>query len=102
MIALSLWKGLINTRSTGGVRATDRPAMASIIRQVAEQYGAAVEDVLGPSRGAFISEVRHAAMYECRAWCGRSYPAIGRAFNRHHTSVMHGVRRHMQQLGIEA
>lgn len=82
--------------------------MRDIKKLVAEKYGLRVSALDGPDRTAFVSQARHEAMWRCRQLLGRdgkprhSWPAIGRVFNRHHTSVMHGFRRHEERLALEA
>lgn len=62
---------------------------AAILADVARRYNVAVEAIRGPSRAASISRVRRLAYRELRA-AGYSYPEIGRAVGRDHTTVMYG------------
>jgi chromosomal replication initiation ATPase DnaA len=74
--------------------------MAEIAEEVALANGITVEDLKGPSRRTFIALPRQEAFarcYELRQRFGPAYslPAIGKYFgDRHHTTVLHGVRAH--------
>ena len=49
-------------------------------------------DLSGPSRRARIAHARQIAMFLCRRHTEESLEAIGRAFNRKHSSVLHSIR----------
>lgn len=63
-----------------------------VIAVTAAQYGLTVDDVTGPRRDNTAAAARHVAAWLLRE-SGRSYPEIGRALHRDHTSAMNGVRR---------
>lgn len=80
----------------------DRPGCLSIpeIQQaVARTFGLSLPQMLSRGRPRDVAHARQAAMYLCRelaagGWLGRrraagSFPRIGRAFARDHTSVIH-------------
>ncbi len=61
--------------------------------RVAELHGVSLREIRGPSRSQVVSAARAEAAYELRQ-LGLSYPRIGHHLGgKHHTSVMHGVRR---------
>lgn len=64
-----------------------------IIDLVANAHDIPTENLRGRSRRADIVRARHAAMYAVRQHTDLSYPAIGRLFNRDHTTVIHAVTR---------
>jgi chromosomal replication initiation ATPase DnaA len=64
-----------------------------VMAVTAEQFGWTPEDLTGPSRRVGVAFARHVAMYLCRTRTPLSLPALGRLFDRHHTSVMHAVRK---------
>jgi chromosomal replication initiator protein len=66
--------------------------MATIAR-VAARHGVTVREVLGSARSGLIVEARHAAMVEVRLEFGDSAAAIGRLFNRDHTTVLYALRK---------
>jgi hypothetical protein len=49
-------------------------------------------DIFGPARHAEIVDARHIVYYLARA-TGESYPRIGRAMSRDHTTILSGCRR---------
>lgn len=64
-----------------------------IIRNVAVTWGVSVEDIMGPRRTDRIAKARHHAMYEVTRLCPwMSYTALGRAFSRDHTTILHAVK----------
>lgn len=60
---------------------------------VAEHYRVTIHDLRGLSRVQYLVRARHMAM--TLAYCAtlHSWPEIGRAFGRHHTSAMHARER---------
>lgn len=72
--------------------------MRRIVMEVAMESGVSVHDILGKSHEREISKARHKAMFRVRRETGRSYPAIGRFFNRHHSTVIDGERAHIKRI----
>lgn len=62
------------------------------IRAVAQIANTTAADIVGPSRVAFHVRPRWALMLAMRE-SGMSLPGIGRHLNRHHTTVMDGIRQ---------
>lgn len=62
-----------------------------IVTATAAYYGIRVEDILGKSHTKECADPRKLAMYLCRKHLGLSYPAIGRAFDRDHSTVMKAI-----------
>lgn len=68
------------------------PAKTSaLMREWSEACGIPLDVLLGPSREAWIVEARQGLMWVLRHRLGLSYPEIGRAVKRDHTTAMHGV-----------
>jgi len=81
----------------GGVRRS----IARIIRDTADKYGLSSVDLVGRSRsGLTIIPARQEAMYLCAKDTPYGMKDIGKAFNRDHTTVLHGIRRHCERNGI--
>lgn len=60
----------------------------------AREYGISVADMLGPRRSRPVLEPRQIAMWlVCDIMPHKSLPQIGKAFDRDHTTVLHGKRR---------
>lgn len=70
-----------------------------IIRRIAKEFGVTVEELRGPDRRKRIAHIRHAAMYACVVETKLSYPQIGAAFNRDHSTVINAVRTHCRLTG---
>ena len=62
-----------------------------VIKQVAAHaFHVTVRDLEKKQRTQRLALVRYIAMYLTRELTGLSFPEIGRAFNRDHSTVMHG------------
>ncbi|MGF3022626.1 helix-turn-helix domain-containing protein [Methylobacterium aquaticum] len=59
---------------------------------VAQDYGTSLAQMRGPARKSVDVTPRQIAMYLAHHLIGRSLPAIGRYFNRGHTTVLHAIR----------
>jgi hypothetical protein len=94
-VVLSLWRGLIAQPAVARDRA---PSMKEIAESVSWRYGVPMEDLRGPSRLKAFALARQAAMYEMVVEDRWSLPQIGLYFDRDHTTVLHGYRRHAQRL----
>lgn len=74
------------------IRPRHRP-IKRVIWEVSQAAQITPADILGRERTAHVVRARFAAMAICRDYLGLSYPAIGRAFKRDHTSVINAMRR---------
>ena len=63
-----------------------------IIATTASDHGLTVDDLVGKVRTRHISAARFEAMARIRAERKLSLPAIGRLFNRDHTTVLHALK----------
>ena len=72
-----------------------RKTMKQIALEVLDIYpGVSLAELKGSHRHKSIVEARQRAMYECqRQRPDLSYPAIGRFFEKDHTTVIHAVRK---------
>jgi chromosomal replication initiator protein len=57
---------------------------------VEKAYGIKHDDLLGHSKQRDITTARQIAMYLSRTLTNKSYPEIGRAFNKDHSAVIYG------------
>jgi chromosomal replication initiation ATPase DnaA len=64
-----------------------------ILKEVSEQYGVSCADLLSESRIREHTFPRFVVMWFCRVHTTMTFPEIGRALNRDHTSVINGVQR---------
>lgn len=65
-----------------------RMSMKSIVIATCEEFGVEMNDMLSKRRAREIVIPRHVAMWRCRKLTDRSYPEIGRFFDRDHTVPM--------------
>lgn len=65
--------------------------ISEIQRTVAAHFGTTVREMKSARRNRIITRPRQIAMYLSRELTPNSLPAIGRLFNRDHTTVMHAI-----------
>ncbi len=63
----------------------------SINDAVSKYYDIPVEDIKGKRKMQNIADARQIAMYLCRTLTDMSFESIGKAYDRHYTTVMHAV-----------
>ena len=68
------------------------PPFTSAVHRASIQHDVSRQDILGHNRRPHIVRARWQVMRELRDR-GWSLTAIGDAMNRHHTTVLHGLRR---------
>lgn len=82
------------------------PSRSDLIRfrieAVAKRHGLPLACILGARRTRPVSIARHEAYWEIKTTFGLSYPRLGVIFGRDHTSIMHGVRKHEERMGMAA
>lgn len=66
--------------------------VATIQRAVASYFGIDAEWMTQQCRKANLAHPRQVAMFLAREQLGKSYPFIGRQFQRDHTTVIHAYR----------
>jgi hypothetical protein len=74
-----------------------------IIRAVCDKYDVTLDELRSAARNKNITFARHECFYRFRHEIkqkGRplSLPEIGKAFNKDHTTIMHGINRHAERL----
>lgn len=77
------------------------PTVQEIIEAVAAHAGCSHADLTGPSRLAALVRARHLAIWLAHQ-IGRqelSLPALGRCFNRDHTTMIYALRQHEERSG---
>lgn len=72
---------------------TPAPLIEDIQSVVAARYGLTVRDIRARYRHKLLAYPRQTAMYLARQMTNRSLTEIGRVFHRHHTTVLHDIRR---------
>lgn len=81
---------------------TSKPVtLDRIIQVVAEQYRVTPDDLVSPKRNKEYTQPRHIACYLIRDMTGSSFQQIGKAFDRDHTSVMHGIKKVQREIDAD-
>ena len=76
------------------LRDSDRwTGVPEIIRCVADYYNIKPTEIVGKRRTGSIVRPRQVAIYLAKSLTTKSFPDIGREFNRDHTTVMHSIKR---------
>ena len=65
----------------------------AIMDEVAYETGVPVDEMVSESRERQVVEARDLAIKRIRSETTLSLPAIGRMFNRHHTTILSALRR---------
>ena len=60
-----------------------------VIENASKAYNIPISEIKGKSRQQDLVVARHIAIYNLRNKVGLSFPAIGKIFNRDHTTIMH-------------
>ena len=71
-----------------------------LIRDVAEQYGLTPEDIQASSQKATIAHPRQHVYYALYATGRCSLSMIGSWFNKDHSTILHGIRRHARRFNL--
>jgi chromosomal replication initiator protein len=69
-----------------------RPSIEAVQEAVASSFGVSRRELLSPARTARITKARQVAMYLSRELTDSSSSAVGAAFQRDHSTVLHAVR----------
>lgn len=75
-----------------GVIGLRRGKINEIVQQVSDLTCISVKDIMGKSRKAPITKARHLVWFVARQQ-GMTLQQIARAFDRDHTTVLHGIQR---------
>lgn len=76
-----------------------RMGLRAIHEEIALKHDISSDELRGPGRPQYICDVRHEAWYRQRL-AGFSFPQIGKFYRRDHTTILSGVRRHAEKLGV--
>ena len=76
--------------------------MEAIIKRVVAVFGVTEKTLFGPSRLRNVLLSRQVAMYLARELVGLSFPRIGAAFGRDHTTVLHACQKIEEALRTNA
>lgn len=76
-------------------------SIGMVVAGCSEEFGVPLVTLLSDQRGNGVAVPRQAAMALSYRLARKSLPAIGRAMNRDHTTVLHGVRRHEERAAAD-
>jgi hypothetical protein len=81
-------------------RLLDRHNLMPLVESILRSRGCSLDDILGPSRHGSLVETRHECWHECKFHAHKrmSFKELGRAFNRDHSTIISGIRRHAELL----
>lgn len=77
------------------------PSVAAIAVAVADAWGIALRAIHSDRREQPVALARQVAMHLARRLTGQSFPAIGRALGRDHSTVMHGHREILRRCAAD-
>ena len=69
------------------------PTIEDVQEATCHFFGLKVKDLIGKERARHLIEARHVSMFICRKLKRFSFPSIGRAFNRNHTTVVSACQK---------
>ena len=98
-LAAEVLAGLYPDLRPGGAAA--RRTVEEIQEKTCEAFGVSLEALRSSSRAASVAWARQVAMYLARELTEETLPAIGRAFGRNHTTVMHACRRTADRIATD-
>lgn len=78
------------------ITTTPRERINNLLGLVADLYGLTIADLKGPRRTRWIVSARHHAMWVLHNQ-RLSSTCIGRILNRDHSTVLNGIKRHIQK-----
>lgn len=78
-----------------------RPQWKLLAKGICAKYRVPFEEVTSESRHAHLVKIRQEIWYRIRVDIGMSYPEIGKRFNKDHSTILHGVRKHAERLSLE-
>ena len=79
-----------------------RLSVADILQTTAQFYQLNLSDLVGKSRHADITNVRHLAIYLAREETGASLAEIGNALGRNHSTVLYSYNKIADQIDTDA
>jgi chromosomal replication initiator protein len=74
------------------------PSITDVQEAVAAHFGLTTAELKSPSRVTRVAWPRQLAIHLARDLTGESLPAIGRAFDRNHATVLHACKRVSERL----
>jgi len=77
-----------------------QPRWKKIVNEVAKKHDIPFRVIMSDRRSYNIVRARQECYWQLYTETTMSMPLIGRVTNRHHTSILHGIRRHCEKHGL--
>lgn len=74
------------------------PAWRRIILETAIKHNLMPAEMLSSQRAYNLVAARHEVMYRLKTETTMSLPAIGKKLGKDHTTVLHGIRKHVKRM----
>ena len=75
-----------------------RLKMRQVVKKMAEKHNMSVETLMSATRIMSIVRARQEAMYHIKMETGCSFLELARFFRKDHTTIMHGIERHLERI----
>lgn len=95
------WNAMLNYYAAPGLKHTDRINATIILEKVSKYFDVTIPGMTGPSRNAKIVMARQIAQYLLRCELRMPLKAIGKLFNRDHSSIIHSIKHINGQLYLK-
>lgn len=83
---------MLNYYAAPGLKTTDRINATIILEKVSKYFDVTIPGMTGTSRNAKIVMARQIAQYLLRSELKMPLKAIGKLFNRDHSSIIHSIK----------
>lgn len=83
---------MLNYYAAPGIKHQDRISTTIILEKVSKYFDVTIPGMIGPSRNAKIVMARQIAQYLLRSELKMPLKAIGKLFNRDHTTIIHSIK----------
>lgn len=98
-ITLGMVKNMFSSMKLHSAAAPD---IETVQQAVATKFGITVAQLRSRNNSRNVSQPRQVAMYLCKRLTDSSLMQIGIAFQKHHTTVMHGIKNTEQRLSEDS
>lgn len=95
-------RGANRKPSRGGALGDDLARLQSIAATVLMARGLSEPELFSARQYRAVAQARHEIMYRASKETALSLPQIGRFLGRDHKTVMHGIAKHAERLGVPA
>lgn len=94
-------KSMVGVPDDASVSPVGTIAVFDIITAACRVFGCGYKDILSGRKGEHVTKARRAVYYLARELTKSSFPQIGRALRKDHTTVMSGIKRAEWEIGLD-